>query len=608
MRGKQMSHFGTKTSDVKSTPTEWLKVGSQIGQLVNRWAERNDLVVYVGGEMSAPAPALFDPRTAEIEVNAKEAFGWAEPEIIGDLNDRGMMYEFPKATGAILHEACHARFTQWSLEQSSKDLKPKENEALHLLEEGRIEGLGVMTFPRNREFLKACAMEIVMGDLDEEKLSQMSSTRVMARLAGLVGGRIDAGVLDYADVADTIDFVMGSLGNELYNQLRDLWRKAQNHTKHNNATDLYPLAIEWERLVSEKAQEKGEESEGGEGEGGMVLIPISKEDLEKMKESLDKSAEETEWSATIELGEQEQDEKREEQAKDKSAESKRKDEAKKMESKIFAKNSGVMDFGGSGSKLVETRKATSEERIASVKVSQMLEKAKYRERDVTEITSVLPAGRLRTRTMVQAHALKSKGIHTPVEAWEHKTRKHTDEPTLTLGVMVDISGSMGGAMKPMATTAWVMAEAGRRIQARTAMVYYGQGVFPTLRVGERLPEVKVYSAPDGTEKFNEGFMALDGHLNLLDSRGARVLVIVSDGHYTSDQATHAKKWVAECDKRGVAVLWITFDETTDYVVKNYLNGTSGNAISLAKATPEQSAVLIGKACSDTIATIGKRNA
>jgi hypothetical protein len=254
-----MSHFGESTSGVKATPTEWLKVGSQIGQLVNRWAERNDLVVYVGGEMSAPAPALYDPRVAEIEVNAKEAFGYADPEIIGDLNDRGMMFEFPKATGAILHEACHARFTQWDLFKSSADLKPNENEALHLLEESRIEGLGVLTFPRNREFLKASAMEIVLGDLDIETLSEMSSTRVMAKLAGLVGGRIDAGVLDYADVSETIDLVMETLGAELYGQLRDLWRKAQAHSQHANAEPMYPLAIEWERLVSEKAIEKGEE-------------------------------------------------------------------------------------------------------------------------------------------------------------------------------------------------------------------------------------------------------------------------------------------------------------------------------------------------------------
>jgi hypothetical protein len=599
-----MTHFGTNTSGVKETPKEWLKVGSEIGRLVNKWAERNDLVVYVGAEMSAPVSALFDPATAEIEVNAKDAFGIADPEIVGDLNDRSMMYEFPKASGAILHEALHARFTRWDLVKSSKDLKPNENEALHLLEESRIEGLGMVYFPENADFLKASAMEIVIGDLTDEKLAKMSSTRAFAQMAGLVGGRVDCGVLDYADVKSILDFVVGGLGQDLYDKLRMLWRKAQAHTKHNNADDLYPLAIEWERLVSEKAKEKGEETENGEGG---CSFPIPSELLEEIKEALETSAGESAWTASINLGDQELEEQRQQEVKERQSEGKRRESNKEASSKVFAKASGEIPFGQSSSKLVETRKPTSAERVASVKVGQMLDKAKYRERDVSLTTSVLPQGRLRTRSMVQKKAYEAVGVRVPVEMWEHKTRKQTDEPTLSIGVMVDISGSMSEAMKPMATTAWVLAEAGRRIQARTAMVYYGEGVFPTLRVGQRLDEVNVYSAPDGTEKFNEAFMALDGHLNLLDSRGAKLLVIVSDGHYAGTQPAKAKEWIRECDKRGVAVLWLTFDKNTS-TPDTYLAGTSGQAVSLAGSTPEQSAVLIGKTCADIIGTIGRRNA
>jgi hypothetical protein len=595
-----MTHFGTNTSGIKETPKEWLKVGSEIGRLVNKWAERNDLVVYVGADMSAPVSALFDPATAEIEVNAKDAFGIADPEIVGDLNDRSMMYEFPKATGAILHEALHARFTRWDLVKSSKDLKPKENEALHLLEESRIEGLGLIYFPENADFLRASAMEIVIGDLTDEALAKMSGTRALAKIAGLVGARVDCGVLAFPDVKSILDIVVSELGQPLYDQLRDLWRKAQYHNKHANADDLYPLAIEWERLVSERAKEKGEP----EGEGG---FSIPSELLEEIKEALESSAGESAWTATINLGDQELEEQRKEEVKERQGESKRRESSKEAESKVFSKSSSETAYGKSSSKLVETRKPTSPERVASVKVGQMLEKAKYRERDVSLTTSVLPQGRLRTRSMVQKKAYEAIGVRVPVEMWEHKTRKQTDEPTLSIGVMVDISGSMSEAMNPMATTAWVLAEAGRRVQARTAMVYYGEGVFPTLRVGQRLDDVNIYSAPDGTEKFHEAFMALDGHLNLLDSRGARLLVVVSDGHYSGTQPAKAKEWLKECDKRGVAVLWLTFDKNT-HTPDTYLTGTSGKAVSLAGSTPEQSAILIGKTCADIIGTIGRRNA
>lgn len=597
-----MSHFGTSKTAVKNTPSEWLGVGSQIGRLVNTWAERNDLVVYVGEELSAPVPALYDPKSSEIEVNTKIAFGVSDVSLIGDLNERPMMYEFPKATGAILHEALHARFTQWDLEKSNKDLTRGQNEALHLLEEGRIEAMGVLTFPKNRVFLKACAMEIVLGEIDEEALSKLTTTRASAKLAGLVGARIDAGVLDFADVKEVIDLVRTNLGDELYGKLREIWRKAQNYTIHNNAEPLYPLAIEWDKLVEDKAEENGE----GKDEGG-CLFPIPSEMIDKIKEALDNSADETGFQAIVEIGEQEQDERWEAEVKEKSNDSKRREQNNKEASKVFTKNSGEVGTNTSGSTLVEVRKPTSVERVASVKVSQMLDKAKYRERDTTITRSVLPQGRLKSRALVQGQALKSKGIHTQVEAWEHKTRKHTDEPTLSVGVMVDVSGSMGGAMNPMAITAWVLANAGRRIQAKTAMVYYGSGVFPTLRMGERLDEVKVYSAPDGTERFDQAFRAIDGHLSLLDGKGARLLVIVSDGHYSGNEPANARKWIAECDRLGVAVLWLTFDHTTSYVENYFGAGSSAHAVSLAGKSVEQSAILIGEAGAKALESIGKRN-
>jgi hypothetical protein len=600
-----MSHFGTSKTEIKHTPKEWLKIGSQIGQLVNKWSERNDLVAYVGEELSAPVPALYDPYSSEVEVNTKIAFGTTNPDLIGDLNERPMMFEFPKATGAILHEALHARFTQWDLAKSSKDLTPAQNEALHLLEESRIEGLGVLAFPKNRVFLKACAMEIVIGELDEEALSHLTTTRASAKLAGLVGSRIDAGVLDLADVKEVIDLVRTNLGDELYGKLRDLWRKAQQHSQHNNAEPMYPLAIEWDRLVEERADEMGEPKKP-EGGGG---FPMPKEMVKAIKEALENGADETGFQVVVEAGEQEQDERWEAEVKDKADESKRREKNSSEATKVFSKSSGEVATNTSASRLVETRKPKSAERVASVKVSQMLEKAKYRERDVTIRTSVLPQGRLRSRTLVQGQALKSKGITTPVEAWKHKTRKHTDEPTLSIGVMVDISGSMGGAMTPMGITAWVLANAGRRIQAKTAMVYYGSGVFPTLRIGEKLDEVKIYSAPDGTERFDQAFRALDGHLTLLDGKGARLLVVVSDGHYSGSEPAHAKKWVAECDKKGVAVLWLTFDSSGDFVERAYFGtSTSAHAVSLAGKDVEQSAILIGEAGAKALESIGRRNA
>jgi hypothetical protein len=233
----------------------------------------------------------------------------------------------------------------------------------------------------------------------------------------------------------------------------------------------------------------------------------------------------------------------------------------------------------------------------------MLDKAKYRERSLHERKSVLPEGKLKARVAVQNAALKSMGIHSNQPAWRKKVRKHTDDPTLRLGVMVDISGSMGSAMEAMATTAWVLGEAGHRIQAKTAMVYYGSGVFPTLRVGQRLAEVSVYTAPDGTEKFDEAWDALDGELRLTGDDGVRMLVIVSDGNYTYSQSVSAVEALTECKRNGVAVLWITPKGCVDSGARSII-GQAAWGVHLTEMDTNEIAMSVGKSATDALNRVG----
>jgi hypothetical protein len=171
--------------------------------------------------------------------------------------------------------------------------------------------------------------------------------------------------------------------------------------------------------------------------------------------------------------------------------------------------------------------------------------------------------------------------------------------------MVDISGSMGYAMEPMAVTAWVMSEAAKRTQAKCAMVYYGSEVFPTLRPGQHLTEVNVYTAPDGTEKFNKAFKALDGSLQLLQGTGARLLVIVSDGHYTPDEQEHAKKWLKRCQESGVAVLWLPFERGG--MAGHLARGTDAVVLE-GTLDPASAATEIGKAATAAIMKVSTRAA
>lgn len=606
-----MSHYKIGETRAEATDPKWLPVGRQVGELANEWSRRSDIVAYVGPGAGGPAPACFIPASAEVEVNVDVAFGFGvEPEDV-DLTTRAGRYEFPRAVGAIYHEACHARFSHWDMKAANDALAQDEYAALILLEEGRIEAHGLRADRKMLPFLQACAMEIVVGDAAEQ-FATMSNTQAAAQLVGLVWARVDAGILHFRDVAEVTDLIDDYLGLDVVARLRDIATKAQAHDNHWDVTAMYPLAKEWAALVRETAEEKGDaQPESGEGSGGGAGGEgeegegISSSFVKALLDALDEAADNVAVSSGDALDDAETAEKYEEVVKEKADRAKEIKEAKASAGDVFGgTGSGTLEFGSSGSRLYETRPPRSDERSAATVIARRLEKAKYRDRDVTEVASVVPPGRLRARAMVQGAAMRERGIVQQPEAWRRKVRKQTDEPTLTVGVLVDISGSMGSAMLPMATTAYVLSEAATKVQGRAAMVYYGNDVFPTLRPGERMTEVKVYTAPDGTEKFDKAFQAIDGALDLLHGNGARLLVVVSDGHYTPHESQKAKRWMRRCAEEGVAVVWLPFDD--GYGAK-LIAGEYG--VVLAGAfSPTDAAAQIGAACEKAITTTTIRKA
>jgi hypothetical protein len=654
----QRGHFHHSGDEFKAskTPKGWLPVGKMVADLTNEWADRKDIVGYVGPGAGGPAPACFDPRSAEVEVNIEVAFGKGQQPSWIDLTTREGRYEYPRAVGAIIHEAFHAAYTGFDLAQIQKDLNSEETNAFMLLEEGRIEAVGVRYKPKSRPFLKACAMDIVIGDMDEILQNAADgSTSAMAQLVALIYGRVDSGVLDILDVREVTDLLDEFFGLDKITKMRGIMDKFQRHVRHTSAEPLYPLAKEWVALVRETREEKGEPqpeqiaaamaaamsggsggsgssgedgespdgegSEGSEGESGDAgsagagsgqndaemdaeARAAAKEVMDKMHKALSGAADGNAISANNDLADAEKAERAAEEVQGKMRDARERSEADAAAGHVFGGKDSGGGYGRTSSRLVETRQPKPEERVAAVKISRELERAKYHDRVETEVRSVLPPGRLRPRALIQGKAQRERGMLTQAEPWQRTVRKHAEDPNLTVGVIVDISGSMGSAMEPMATTAWVMSEAVRQIQGTCAMIYYGNSCFPTLSPGQHLEKVNVWSAEDGTEAFNTAFMAVDGALNLLHGTGARLLFVCSDGAYTGNEQRAAEKWVKRCSEQGVAVVWLPYDRG-DYAYR--IQKGSGVQYTIIPGTKSvtEAAQIIGRACADELTRAGK---
>jgi len=588
------------------TPPEFLKTCSQVGILVNTWSGRSDLVVYGGADSAnGEAIAAFYHDSAEIELNVAKAFGEGmDSEKIGNLVFRKTQYEYPNVIGVVYHEALHAKYTNWDKEQLLEGLDQSEGKAFMLLEEVRIETRGVIDQPENRLFLRESALAFALEEVTEANLKKVSEVWQSAMLGVLAIGRFDAGVLDLDDVKEIHARLIENLGKDLFDSLRKIWTEFSG-LRLSQIQRGMELAREWVALLREAdLQGEGgfgeelEESESEEGEGGMTAAPDS------LSELVSKIAEQIQMNNSRALGDQETSEKWQEESKARSDQNKNNNQKKATALKVFDKQNDAKG-SGSHSTLSSSRVPRSDERVAAVTIAKMLEKAKYRERSIHEVRSTLPYGKLNARAMVQNAALAARGSVERVPAWDRKVRKNTDDPTLRLGVMVDISGSMHSAMDAMATTAWVLGEAGHRIQAKTAMVYYGSGVFPTLRVGQRLGEVRVFSAPDHTEEFGEAYQALDGELGLTYGDGVRLLVIVSDGQYRPNQTEMARRALIECKRNGVAVLWITPKDCWGSAAASLISETAWG-IHLSELDVSQIALEVGKAAAESLGRVGGR--
>lgn len=555
------------------TPRPWLKVGSQINDLVNEWAERSDIVTFVGEGAGHGAPACYVPAIAEMEVDVDLAFGeGTDPKFVGDLSKRGVQFDHPVAMGAVLHEAMHAKHSRYDLAEVAALPDKFVGLLITMFEETRIEARGVKAFPANRAFLRACALRLVIGDLKEDEDFAGRGIQAFSQLILLTLARVDAGVLDDVDVEPIHDAAVKLFGEDVLAKLRSIWTRAQAHKMDSDWKPQEKLAHEWIKALEESGNDPagdpdeipdwlkellesmmGEGSDGdGDGDG---------EDGEGSGAGgglLDAMADATETDAQGEANDQAVKEVMDAVKEAKAAAAAEKKTHKETTAKVFGRGTGPGSAYTSSS-LQEERDPTAKERAAAVALSKALEKARYRDRVVVKRGSVVPPGRLHSRGAIAAAEQRSRGAEVTAEPWARKQRFHTEDPELKIGVLVDISGSMSSAMEPMAATAWVLSEATRRVQGKCAMVYYGNDVFATLKPGQHMPKVKVYDAPDGTEKFNDAFMALNGALDLLGTTGARLLVVVSDLYYTGFEGEKTVYWMERCRRAGVAVIVVPFD-------------------------------------------------
>ena len=253
-----------------------------------------------------------------------------------------------------------------------------------------------------------------------------------------------------------------------------------------------------------------------------------------------------------------------------------------------------------------TREPTKEEKQPAVRLARDLKKVTYPDRAKTKVRSKIPPGRLDTKRYLQRKAQRKLNLPKTAEPFRTTKRAKTVHTPIAMGVMCDVSGSMAMAQEPLAVARWVLAEALHQVQGKVAVTLFGDVGYPIQSSKERVKRVEVYSGIGGMEDFESGFSLLDSELDLIDGHGARLVVIITDGHFVLNEATeYAEEMMDECRRNNVGVIWL---DINDYFARPQDCFGHGRLVSVNGESALVVAKLLGEAVLDEFRRVAPQHA
>ncbi|WP_414944876.1 VWA domain-containing protein [Amycolatopsis sp. cmx-11-32] len=508
-------------------------------------ADRDDLLVTIAPGAGHGAAACFLPSSARIEIDGTHLHpvdpATATPHRIRDRARYAPLW------GALVHECAHSKHSRWHA-AAPYDTDPAVLAAAMLLEEPRIERAQIRRRPDDRHWLRACVTTIVTGGmtLDDPAFAPKMTPYDAAHTAALFLARTDGGILTRTETAPVARAVETVLGAEKLAQLRAVWRAA--FLVADDDTDaMLDLGRKWCDIIGPDPDTTPPHLSDPAADSSGTWTPSPMADA--IGETVRKVARAV---ARAKLPEDPADI----AAREKAAAADARVTAEKAAKKVFAAAPGHFRDGDTG--ISGTRTPTAAERTAARVLSRALTTAGVRDRVATKTTSPIPPGRLRMRGVLAREAQRAAGAIPTAEPFTRTTRKPVPAPPLRLGIACDVSGSMGSFAKPVASTAWILANAAAQtpVPADTATVIFGSHVRPITRPGTTPTAVTEFDARDDWEAIDTAIDALDGALGLSQPGAARLLVIVSDGYVPDTLRRNAQRLLDRLRATGCAVLWL----------------------------------------------------
>jgi hypothetical protein len=571
------------------TDAGWLRLSAALTAQIPPIAGRDDLIVVCEPGAGHGAPACLIREQACVEIDGQ----YLDCDLTTiDPDDPDAREQFPVLWGLLVHEAAHGQHTCWDFGTG----EPAAAEAATILEESRIEAAQVRRRPGDRRWLRAASTKILLTEVpDTDDVWSAAAT------AALVLARADAGVLDPDEVQPVHDAVTTILGKAKLDRLTQIWRHA--HTTDDVDTDtMVELGRRWCTVLGIKPDDTSIPPLGGPTGGtgtstggaggsragggalrkaaGQVIVTVTDHDSEEAKAQAEAAQRAAQQAAT------------------RDAETQAQQRADKAGTTVFGNPGGVSAGSGRSGRVRRnpptptTRAATEAERAAARHLARALRAAAYREPTETMIAAPAPPGRLRARAAMTGDAQRRAGQRPTAEPWRRTERRRHPNPPIHVGICADVSPSVTAFAGPIASAAWITAQATAWAGGTSATITFGAYVTPVTHPGQPPAQVRLFDQENDTAGFPLAVDALDGALDLANPRaGARLLVVVSDGEFTTVEKVTGQQRLDRLLRTGCALLWLAPPGSTPL--------TGGQQITLTD--PARSGQLIARAATAAMA-------
>ncbi|RSS68899.1 hypothetical protein [Streptomyces sp. WAC06614] len=542
---------GAPPAQPRSSPDVWLRVGAELGDRLVALSGRQDLLVTCRPGTRSGAPAAFYPTLGEVEFDA----GLFAPLQAHEIHPRivGDEERYPAAWGVFVHEAAHAAHSVWTPPAGAD---PRVVEAAFLLEESRAEGAHLTRRPTDRTYLRTSARTLVMPDIAHPTLPGIEHA---ASVAALILGRRDVGILDAGETRAVADLCEKVLGADLLTTLTHIWTAAHQCADHD-ATTMLAHGQEWCNALDIAAPALPVPENLVDLLSGAVGVVMDSTAATDAADFAEQAAANNAMAAQSKV-----------QAQDRAQRASQRRQAAATAKSVFNARGTVSPDGTPAPRsnpVTGTRRPTAAEQSAASRLSRALRAAAYRERTEEQTTSPTPPGRLNMRAALARDAQRAAGSVPTAEPFTHTRRRNSPTPPLRVGIAVDVSGSMRAACAPVASAAWIVARAAALTDpdSRTATIAYDRHLTALTRPTHRAPErVSTFKANGGSHNLGDAIDALDHGLELSRPGAGRLLVIVTDARYNSDETAQAVTRVKQLTTAGCAVLQLTLTANSQHL-------------------------------------------